>query len=141
MDEANTSWLAPYALNLAQDPKDAAGYLKGALNRRVNQTDKLLADLGALAIDDRVEAIEFAFPSQSALRSLLMYLGVPIPSHNGEAGGDGHGWAPGLAGSRRRLPSRFGLHEPGGVARPPAACPWKRPSRPGGAAAQSNTSS
>jgi hypothetical protein len=92
--EAKTGWLAPYALALAQDPKDAAAYLKGALEKRVNQTEKLLSDLGALVADERIEEIEFAFQSDSALRALLTYLGVPIPSRNGEAGafgGNGHG--------------------------------------------------
>jgi hypothetical protein len=86
--EANATWLAPYALRLAEDPENAAGYLKDVLNRRVDHAEQLLADLGALAIDDRVEAIEFAFQSQSALHRLLMYLGVPIPVQSGAAGGD-----------------------------------------------------
>ena len=64
--EAQTGWLAPYALALAQDPKDAAAYLKGALEKRVNQTEKLLSDLGALVMDERIEEIEFAFQSDSA---------------------------------------------------------------------------
>ena len=92
--EAKTGWLAPYALALAQDPKDAAEYLKGALDKRVNQTEKLLRDLGALVTDERIEEIEFAFQSDSALRALLTYLGVPIPSRNEEAGafgGNSHG--------------------------------------------------
>lgn len=92
--EAKTGWLAPYALALAEDPKDAAAYLKGALEKRVNQTEKLLNDLGALVTDERIEEIEFAFQSDSAQRALLTYLGVPIPSRNGEAGafgGSGHG--------------------------------------------------
>jgi hypothetical protein len=85
VDEAKTRWLAPYALALAEDPKNAAGYLKDALAGRVDHAERLLADLGVLAIDDRVEAIEFAFQSQSALHRLLMYLGVPVP---GAAGSD-----------------------------------------------------
>jgi hypothetical protein len=92
--EAKTGWLAPYALALAQDPEDAARYLKEALDKRVNQTEKLLHDLGELVTDERIEEIEFAFQSDSALRALLTYLGVPIPSRNREAGafgGNGHG--------------------------------------------------
>ena len=88
VDEASATWLAPYALKLAEDPENAAGYLKDVLERRVDHAERLLADLGALAIDDRVEAIEFAFQSQSALHRLLMYLGVPIPAQSGAAGGD-----------------------------------------------------
>lgn len=88
VDEANATWLAPYALKLAEDPENAAGYLKDVLQRRVDHAEQLLADLGALAIDDRVEAIEFAFQSQSALHRLLMYLGVPIPAKSGATGGD-----------------------------------------------------
>ena len=82
--EAQTGWLAPYALALAQDPKNAAAYLKGALDERVDQTEKLLRDLGAMVMDERIEAIEFAFQSDSALRRLLTYLGVPVPAENGE---------------------------------------------------------
>ena len=92
--EGKTGWLAPYALALAQDPKNAAGYLKGALEQRVEYTEKLLIDLGALVVDDeRMEAIDFAFQSDSALRSLLTHLGVPIPSGNGgrdSSGGADH---------------------------------------------------
>ena len=92
--EAKTSWLAPYALALAQDPKNAAAYLKSALEHRVDHTEKLLIDLGALVVDDeRMEAIDFAFQSDSALRRLLTHLGVPIPSGNGahdNSGGAGH---------------------------------------------------
>jgi hypothetical protein len=87
VDEAKATWLAPYALKLAEDPENAAVYLKDVLERRVAHAEQLLADLGVLAIDDRVEAIEFAFQSQSALLRLLMYLGVPVPAQNGAAGG------------------------------------------------------
>jgi hypothetical protein len=87
-DEANATWLAPYALKLAEDPDNAAGYLKDVLERRVSHAEQLLTDLGMLAMDERVEAIEFAFQSQSALHRLLMYLGVPVPAQSGVAGGD-----------------------------------------------------
>jgi hypothetical protein len=96
LKEPKTGWMAPYALALAEDPTHAAGYLKGMLEKRVEHAEQLLADLGTLAIDDRAEAIEFAFQSESALRRLLMYLGVPVPeaitasSHNG-AGSNGAG--------------------------------------------------
>src|SRR5262249_36061009 len=49
VDEANTHWLAPYALALAEDPKNAAGYLKTALKDRVDHAEQLLAELGMLA--------------------------------------------------------------------------------------------
>lgn len=88
VDEANATWLAPYALKLAEDPQNAAGYLQSVLERRVSHAEQLLGALGTLAIDDRVEAIEFAFQSQSALHRLLMYLGVPIPAQNGAARGN-----------------------------------------------------
>jgi hypothetical protein len=81
--EGTTDWLAPYALALAEDPKNAAGYLKAALEGRVDYTQQLLTDLGALVLDERSEEIEFVLQTDSALRSLLMYLGVPIPSKNG----------------------------------------------------------
>jgi hypothetical protein len=51
-----------------------------------------------LAVDDRSDAIEFAFHSESALRRLLMYLDLPLPevlaasSKNGaSANGSGGG--------------------------------------------------
>jgi hypothetical protein len=87
VEEAKTGWLAPYALALAEDPKPAAGYLKDILEKRVDHAERLLADLGALAIDDRFEAIEFAFHSESALRALLTYLGVPVPTQDQAASG------------------------------------------------------
>lgn len=87
VDEAKTRWLAPYALALAEDPNNAAGYLKDALEGRVDHAERLLTDLGMLAIDERAEAIEFAFQSQSALHRLLMYLGVPVPAPSGAAAG------------------------------------------------------
>lgn len=89
--EARTSWLAPYALSLAEDPKHAAAYLKDVLDKRVGHAESLLADLGALAIDSRLEAVEFAFQSESALRALLVYLGVPIPSRDDAEAGVGSG--------------------------------------------------
>jgi hypothetical protein len=88
VDEAKATWLAPYALKLAEDPENAAGYLKDVLKLRVDHAEQLLADLGALALNDSVEAIEFAFQSQSALHRLLMYLGVPIPAQSEAAGDD-----------------------------------------------------
>ncbi len=80
VDLAETRWLAPYALALAQDPKNAASYLQGALVKRVDQTDELLRNLVDLAGNDRVEAVEFAFQSQSVLLKLLAFLGVPVPA-------------------------------------------------------------
>jgi hypothetical protein len=88
VDEAKATWLAPYALKLAEDPENAAGYLQSVLERRVSHAEQLLGALGVLAMDDRVEAIEFAFQSQSALHRLLMYLGVPVPVQSGAAGGE-----------------------------------------------------
>lgn len=92
--EGKRGWLDPYALALAQDPKNAAAYLKMALEQRVKHTEELLIDLGALVVDEeRMEAIDFAFQSDSALRRLLTHLGVPIPSGNGghdSSGGAGH---------------------------------------------------
>lgn len=81
--EAQTTWLAPYALALAQKPDNAAQLLSSALNGRVEQTQQLLRDLSLMVVDDRIEAIDFAFESDSALRRLLAYLGVPVPSRNG----------------------------------------------------------
>jgi hypothetical protein len=89
VEEAKTRWLAPYALALAEDPENAAGYLKDALEGRVGHAQQLLTDLGMIAIDDRAEAIEFAFQSESALLRLLMYLGVPVPARSeATVGGD-----------------------------------------------------
>lgn len=81
--EDRKTWLAPYALALAENPKNAAPYLKAALEDRVDETQKLLRDLGAMLVDDRLEAIDFAFQSNSALRRLLTHLGVPVHVENG----------------------------------------------------------
>jgi hypothetical protein len=80
MDDAKIGWLAPYALALAEEPLNAPGYLQEILEKRVGHAEELLEKLGLLAIDNRFEAIEFAFQSESTLRALLTYLGVPIPS-------------------------------------------------------------
>jgi hypothetical protein len=86
---AKTSWIAPYALALAQDPEEsAAEYLRNMIDRRVNHAERLLTDLGALVVDPRVEAIEFAFGTESALQALLTLLGVPTKKH-ASANGDG----------------------------------------------------
>jgi hypothetical protein len=87
--EAAAGWLAPYALALAEDPKNPAQYLRSALDHRVSHAEKLLTDLGGLVMDDQIEAIEFAFQSDSALRAVLTYLGVPVPSRNGANDGPG----------------------------------------------------
>ncbi len=79
MKEAEHSWLAPYALALAENPEQAAKYLTDVLETRVRHAEELLGELGMLAVDDRAEAIEFAFHSESALRRLLMYLDLPLP--------------------------------------------------------------
>lgn len=87
--EVKAGWLAPYALALAEDPKNAADTLRKALEARVRQAEKLLADLGNLAAEDHIEEIEFAFQSDSTLRAVLAYLGVPVPSRNGATSGAG----------------------------------------------------
>lgn len=87
--EDNTAWLAPYALALSQDRKNASKYLRSALDTRVNHTENLLRSLSMMVLDDNIEAIEFAFQSDSALHRLLTLLGVPIPAKNGEHAGSG----------------------------------------------------
>lgn len=81
--EAKASWLAPYALALAENPKGAAEQLRKVLEARVDQTEKLLMNLSQTALDDRLDAIQFVYGSESTLRALLVYLGVPVPSENG----------------------------------------------------------
>lgn len=77
---AKTAWIAPYALALAQDPQQsAAEYLRKMIAHRVDHAESLLTELGELVVDQRVEAIEFAFGSDSALRAVLKLLGVPVP--------------------------------------------------------------
>jgi hypothetical protein len=93
---AKAAWIAPYALALAQDPEQSAGaYLRAMIEHRVSHAENLLTDLSDLVVDRNIDAIEFAFGSDSALRALLSLLGVPIPlrdSANGEnkTTGDSH---------------------------------------------------
>ena len=87
--EAKTGWLAPYALALAENPEGAAEQLRKVLEARVDQTEKLLKNLTQVALDERFDAIQFAYESESTLRSLLVYLGVPVPSANGASGESG----------------------------------------------------
>lgn len=77
---ARTAWIAPYALALAQDPEEnAAVYLRAMIQHRVGHAEDLLTELSDLVVDRNIDAIEFAFGSDSALRALLSLLGVPIP--------------------------------------------------------------
>jgi hypothetical protein len=81
IQEAKAAWIAPYALALAQEPRDsAADYLRNMIEHRVSHAEDLLTKLSTLTSDQRVEAIEFAFESDSALRAVLAYLGVDIPA-------------------------------------------------------------
>jgi hypothetical protein len=84
---AKTGWIAPYALALAQDPqKSAAAYLQNMVEHRVSHAEELLTGLSRLVVDERIEEIEFAFQSDSALRAVLTYLGVPVPGPRDERG-------------------------------------------------------
>jgi len=76
---ARTAWIAPYALALAQDPEENAGaYLRLMIDHRVRHAEGLLQELSGLVLDKNMDAIEFAFGSDSALHALLSLLGVPI---------------------------------------------------------------
>lgn len=84
---AKTAWIAPYALALAQDPEDSAGaYLRAMIQHRVSHAEGLLTELSDLLAERNIDAIEFAFGSDSALRSLLSALGVPIPARPADDG-------------------------------------------------------
>jgi hypothetical protein len=80
---AKAAWIAPYALALAQEPEENAGvYLRNMIDHRVSHAEGLLTELSDLLVDRNMNAIEFAFGSDSALRALLSLLGVPIPAGN-----------------------------------------------------------
>jgi hypothetical protein len=86
---AKTGWIAPYALALAEDSQlSAAAYLQNMVEHRVSHAEELLGGLSNLVVDERIDEIEFAFRSDSALRSVLTYLGVPVPQPRAD-GGDG----------------------------------------------------
>jgi hypothetical protein len=88
---ARTAWIAPYALALAQDPEaSAAAYLRLMIDHRVSHAEELLKELSDLVVDKNIDAIEFAFGSDSALHALLSLLGVPIRPR-GTADGESHG--------------------------------------------------
>ncbi len=88
---ARTAWIAPYALALAQDPEENAGaYLRAMIDHRVSHAEDLLKELSDLVVDKNMDAIEFAFGSNSALHALLSLLGVPIRSR-GSADGESRG--------------------------------------------------
>lgn len=78
VDLARGSWIAPYALALTEDPKNAAAYLQLMLEKRVSHAEKLLDSLGNIVLSgDHVDALEIAFQSDNALRAVLKELGVP----------------------------------------------------------------
>jgi hypothetical protein len=88
---AKAGWIAPYALALAQDPEEsAARYLRNMLEHRVSHAENLLAQLGDVVGDPtQLDALEFAFGTDSALRAVLSYLGVPVPDRD-PGNGDGN---------------------------------------------------
>lgn len=88
VQKAKAAWIAPYALALAQDPQQsAAEHLQTLVDHRVSHAEKLLANLSRLVVDERIEELEFAFQSDSALRAVLTLLGVPVPEPRGDAAG------------------------------------------------------
>lgn len=89
VQEAKASWIAPYALALAQDPEESAGlYLRRMIDHRVKHAEALLTDLSDIVANPAsLDAIEFAFESDSALRAVLSHLGVPV-APRGSAGSD-----------------------------------------------------
>ena len=93
VDASRSSWIAPYALSLAQKPEDAATSLRRMLEDRVRHAEDLLNSLSGIVNDsDHVDALEIAFQSDNALRAVLRELGVPagdprIDASNG-VGGD-----------------------------------------------------
>ncbi|MGH3244541.1 MAG: hypothetical protein ACRDNL_29515 [Spirillospora sp.] len=79
VDIARSSWIAPYALALTEDPKNAASYLQLMLEKRVGNAEVLLDHLSKIVLSgDHVDALEIAFQSDSALRAVLRELGVPM---------------------------------------------------------------
>lgn len=96
VDAGRTAWIAPYALALTENPKNAAGYLTTLLEKRVNHAQMLLNELSDIVTDrDHVDALEIAFQSQSALRAVLLELGVPAGDPRLDGGNadreNGHG--------------------------------------------------
>lgn len=100
VEKARTTWIAPYALALAQDPEESAGvYLSTMIKHRVSHAEDLLRELSDLVVNKNIDAIEFAFGSDSALRALLSLLGVPIPARSAANGKRANGQSPVPGGS------------------------------------------
>ncbi|MFW6642397.1 hypothetical protein ACOALZ_20430 [Nocardiopsis algeriensis] len=91
IDSARATWLAPYALRLAESPEDATQQLKALLKERREHADKLFDNLRDM-IDTHAQGgsdhVTFMLESDHALRQMFVSLGLPVgdtpgPSVNG----------------------------------------------------------
>ncbi|MFC4534076.1 hypothetical protein [Sphaerisporangium dianthi] len=81
------TWIAPYAMALAQEEGDATQVLRYMLKERFDESDRLFKALSDLVVDHReLEEFDFIVQSDSALRSLLHHLGVPVAPQENDGG-------------------------------------------------------
>ncbi|QBI53613.1 hypothetical protein [Streptomonospora litoralis] len=82
VDPARTTWMAPYALKLAEMPKDATRQLQNMLEERRSQTVQLFSDLDSILEPHQqgeLDHVSFMMSSEHIFRQLLINMGLPVP--------------------------------------------------------------
>ncbi|MFI6579235.1 hypothetical protein ACIBFB_25905 [Nocardiopsis sp. NPDC050513] len=86
IDTARATWLAPYALRLAESPANATHQLERLLRKRESQAEELFRHLESM-IDGHaqgdVDHVAFMLDSDHALRQMFVTLGLPVPEETG----------------------------------------------------------
>ncbi|ACZ89591.1 hypothetical protein [Streptosporangium roseum] len=86
LSEAMDSWMARYAIQLGEDPQNAAVILQDMLNERRDNARDLLDLLGKIvAAQTSANVYDLVIASESALRKSFERLGVPLPPPDPES--------------------------------------------------------
>lgn len=97
IDAARATWLAPYALRMAETPENASQQLVELLRERRSQSNDLFNDLGSM-IDSHargdIDHVTFMLNSDHALRRMLVSLGLPVSDDAGPGEGSTNGHRP-----------------------------------------------
>ncbi|PRY00711.1 hypothetical protein [Allonocardiopsis opalescens] len=99
VDDSRATWLAPYALSLAETPEHATERLAEMLQERQSATVELFNDLSEIISTNRegeLDQVSFMMSSDHIFREMLKQLGLPVPARD-----RGNGTAVGEAGHAR----------------------------------------
>lgn len=78
--QGERAWMAPWALQLAENPSNVAGVMRGMLQERTKDGEKLLAALSQVTRrHQQLGAFDFVVQNDTALRSIMLALGLKLP--------------------------------------------------------------